>query len=177
MSFYRYWIRTIILGGVFLSASIILPFTASAQANNTSDLTIQHQSEEIQNTKDRKKKRRNSIDNRHQITDPTKNPGRWLNTMKRTRVKELFLTKQGLPGHVMQVQNEINRLRNQNPNNLNTWASYKTTLKELKYSLISSAKGANFDFKKTGIMFSPLESDLYLERRNGKLFVNGKPAQ
>ncbi|MBF2016529.1 MAG: hypothetical protein IGS23_15270 [Rivularia sp. T60_A2020_040] len=177
MPFYRYRIRWIILGA-FLSASTIFPFTAVGEANSTSDLTIsQHQSEDIKQTKPRKKKRRNSIDNRHQITDPTKNPGRWLNTMKRTRVKELFLTKQGLPGHVMQVQNEINRLRNQNPNNLNTWASYKTTLKELKYSLISSAKGANFDFKKTGIMFSPLESDLYLERRNGKLFVNGRPAQ
>lgn len=32
--------------------------------------------------------------------------------MKRTRVKELFLTQQGSPGHVWQIQQEINRLTN-----------------------------------------------------------------
>ncbi len=47
-----------------------------------------------------------------QLANPTVKPGRWLETMKRTRVKELFLTQQGSPGHVWQIQQEINRLTN-----------------------------------------------------------------
>lgn len=118
------------------------------------------------------------VDNRHNITNPHQDATRWLNTMKRTRVAELFRTEQGLPGHVQQIQNEINRVKN----NLNgktgkEVTEYTAALKSLKNSIVASSKGAKFNFNKFGIQFSPLESDLYLARQNGKLLVDGRPVQ
>ena len=98
--------------------------------------------------------------------------------MKQKRVAELFRTPQGLPGHVQQIQNEINRVKN----NLNgktgiEVSEYTAALKSLKNAIIASSKGAKFDFNKFGIQFSPLESDLYLARQNGRLLVDGRPVQ
>ncbi len=118
------------------------------------------------------------VDNRHNISDPHKDATRWLNTMKQTRVAELFRTSQGLPGHVQQIQNEINRVKN----NLNgktgkEVTEYTAALKALRNAIVASSKGATFDFNKFEIQFSPLGSDLYLARQNNRLQVDGRPAQ
>lgn len=55
-----------------------------------------------------------AIDDKHAIRDPFgPNPndmGVWMQTLLKTRIPELFLTKEGLPGHVVQIQCEINRI-------------------------------------------------------------------
>jgi hypothetical protein len=120
--------------------------------------------------------RHQGVDDRHNIVNPTANPNRWLETMKRTRVNDLFLTQQGLPGHVRQIQQEINRLTN-GTNGL-TGAQIvrrKTVLDNLRNSIISSARNSRFDFDKFGIGFHPITSDLYLQRRGNRLWVNGQP--
>lgn len=59
---------------------------------------------------------RGICDNRHQIRDPYKNQQLnntdvWANTLLKTRIPELFKTQQGLPGHVEQLQSELNRIK------------------------------------------------------------------
>ena len=185
MSHYRYQVPRVILGTI-LSASTILPFSASTQATQTPDLTIsQHQAEGIQLARRRKGEgneriRRYRHGNRHNIANPRNKPNRWLRTMKRTRVAELFRTRPGLPGHVQAIQNEINRFNGYNPEKLNRWSRGVNVLKELKLSLISSAKGARFDFDRISFDFSNKKfggavSDLHLKRKNGILYVNGRP--
>ncbi|MEB3826365.1 hypothetical protein [Phormidium sp. CCY1219] len=121
------------------------------------------------------------VDDRHNITDPYLEPARWLETLKRERVADLFRTAGGLDGHVQQIQGEINRLisdRNQQQKlsgkTGEETVEYTTALDSLRQALISSAKGATFDFPKFGLTLTPLASDLYLERTNGKLKVDGK---
>jgi hypothetical protein len=75
-------------------------------------------------------------------------------------------------------RNEINRVKN----NLNgktgkEVTEYTAALKSFRNAIIANSKGAKFDFNKFGIQFSPLESDLYLARQNGKLLVDGRPVQ
>lgn len=164
---------------IILLATIILSFATTAKANQSLGLTInQNQSKEIQLAQ-RRRPRRDQIDDRHNITRPSIDVNRWLNTMKGTRVRELFYTRGGLPGHVQQIQQEINSVRDaaRQTTDATSYNDYSNALKVLRHSLISSAKDANFDFGKTGILFSPLASDLYLERRGGKLYVDGKPAE
>lgn len=181
MSHYRYTISKVVLGTI-LSASTILPLSAVAQASETSDLTIgQHQTEEIQLARrNRSERKKFGNSDRHNIVSPKKNPNRWLRTMKRTRVAELFKTSRGLNGHRIQIQQEINRFKGYNPSNLNRWSRGVNTLKELKLSLISSARNARFDFDRISFDFSDNKlggtvSDLHLKRKNGVLYVNGKP--
>lgn len=64
---------------------------------------------------------RSQIDNRHMIREPIqKDPLNridlayatgWSNTLVKTRIPQLFLTTAGLAGHVLQVQNELNRFK------------------------------------------------------------------
>jgi hypothetical protein len=82
---------------------------------------------------------------------------------------------------VQQIQGEINRLisdRNQRQKLSGKSGAetveYTTALDSLRQALISSAKGATFDFPKFGLKLAPLASDLYLERTNGKVKVDGK---
>jgi hypothetical protein len=119
-------------------------------------------------------------DDRHHITDPYADMPRWVLTMKRTRIAELFRGAPGLPGHVIQVQQEIGRLISaRNQRELEGMDGGDVTvliegLGEVRDALIAAAAHAGFDFDKFGITFSPLQSDLYLERRGGRLYVDGK---
>lgn len=127
------------------------------------------------------KDRHAPVDDRHNITDPYINPDRWLETLKRERVADLFRTPGGLDGHVKQIQGEINRLigdRNKRKLEGQTGdevMQYTTAIEQLRAALISSTKAATFDFAKIGIQFAPLGSDLYLERDGGKVKVDGRP--
>ncbi|MCT7975576.1 hypothetical protein [Laspinema olomoucense] len=127
------------------------------------------------------KDRHAQVDDRHSISDPYIDPTRWLETLKRERVSDLFRTPGGLDGHVQQIQIEINRLisdRNRRKLEGQTGAEvvqYTTALNTLRNSLIASAKAAEFDFAKFGVTFAPLASDLYLECDQGQVKVDGKP--
>jgi hypothetical protein len=119
--------------------------------------------------------RKNSVDNRHNISNPHQQTTRWLRTMKQTRVAELFKTKNGLRGHAQQIEQEIARVnKNLDGKNGKDVAIYRAALVRLKTSIANSANGAKFDFNKFEIKFTPLVPDLFLERRGGKLFVNGR---
>ena len=148
------------------SASIVLAVPASTSITSPQSVHAQK--------KDGKQKR-TIVDDRHNITHPHKNATRWLNTMKSKRVAELFRTSGGLPGHITQVQQEINRVNSElNGKSGNEVTAYIAALKQIRAAIITSAKGAPFDFNKFGIKFSPLGSDLYLERHNGQLLVDGR---
>lgn len=58
---------------------------------------------------------RSVCDDRHQIRNPyahnlPSNIDAWGNTLLKTRIPDLFRTRQGLEGHVVQLQNELNRI-------------------------------------------------------------------
>ncbi|MCT7954475.1 hypothetical protein [Laspinema palackyanum] len=127
------------------------------------------------------KDRHAPVDDRHSISDPYIEPTRWLETLKRERVADLFRTPGGFDGHVEQIQIEINRLISErNRRKLEGQSGeevvqYTTALNTLRNSLIASAQSAEFDFAKFGITFAPLGSDLYLECTDGQVKVDGKP--
>lgn len=57
---------------------------------------------------------RSIVDNRHNIRDPY-GPGPddmaiWVNTVLKERVSDLFRTQQGVGGHAIQIEQELNRL-------------------------------------------------------------------
>lgn len=58
---------------------------------------------------------RGLLDDRHNIGDPfgpgAKDIEKLANTLCKTRIPDLFRTAPGLPGHVRQIQQELNRLR------------------------------------------------------------------
>ena len=124
--------------------------------------------------------RHNDHDDRHNISAPYVDIDRWVLSMKRTRIAELFLTAPGLLGHVVQVRQEISRLISaRNQRELEGMSGEDVTplingLGEVRAALISAAADAGFDFGKFDITFLPLHSNLYLERRGGQLYVDGK---
>ena len=121
-------------------------------------------------------------DDRHAITDPYADPNRWAESVKKGRINDLFLTPGGLPGHVTQVQQEIKRMTSDR-NVLQKMegktgaevAPLLTAVEAVKSSLVSAATAATFDFAKISIDFGTLAGPLYLERRGGKLYRDGKP--
>lgn len=65
---------------------------------------------------------RSQVDDRHTIRDPLNmdpvtqaidltSAAGWANTLAKTRIPQLFLTQNGLAGHVNQLQNELNRFK------------------------------------------------------------------
>lgn len=157
-----------------------LQTSATAQTSEE-ELTVNAAPETAIQRKGKGKDRQAQVDDRHNISTHHIEPTRWLETLKRERVADLFLTPGGLDGHVQQIQIEINRLisdRNRRKLEGQTGeevVQYTTALNTLRQSLIASAKAAEFDFAKFGITFAPLGSDLYLECSNGQVQVDGKP--
>jgi hypothetical protein len=155
-----------------------LPTSATAETSEE-ELTVNAAPETALQRKG--KERQAQVDDRHHISDPYIEPTRWLETLKRERVADLFRTPGGLDGHVQQIQMEVNRLisdRNRRKLEGQTGeqvTQYTTALNTLRNSLIASAKAAEFDFAKFGITFAPLGSDLYLECDQGQVKVDGKP--
>ena len=56
------------------------------------------------------KPRHFQVDNRHHIPDPVTNPRLWAKTVTVERVGDLYKTAHGMPGHLVQIQQELNRL-------------------------------------------------------------------
>ena len=121
-------------------------------------------------------------DERHNITDPYADPVRWAESVKKTRINDLFRTQGGLDGHVTQVQQEIRRVvsdRNVSGKmegmDGGAVANMMTAVESIKDSIVSAAKAADFDFAKFGMDFG-FGTPMYLEKRGGKLFRDGKSA-
>ena len=166
-----------------LSASTILLFMTVNKANQNPVLAAitQNKSEEIQlaQTRNRERERRDQVDDRHNITAPSIDIDRWLETIKRTRASDLFRTPGGLNGHLQQIQQEVDRVKKtaRETSDATLYNRYVNALKTVRHSLISSAKNANFDFERIELELDPLTSNLSLERRDGRLYVDGRKAQ
>ena len=120
-------------------------------------------------------------DDRHGITDPYTDPSQWSESLKKTRIAELFKTVGGLPGHVTQLQQEISRVVSDK--NRTTKLEGRTgddvadllvAIEAVKSSIVAAAKATAFDFEKISFSFAPFAGDLYLKRTGGKLYRDGK---
>lgn len=120
-------------------------------------------------------------DDRHQITDPYADPVRWAESLKKTRINDLFRTQAGLDGHLIQIQQEIKRMvssknvgeKMEGMTGADV-APLITAVESVKSSLVAAAKAASFDFGKVGIDFGSLAGPMYLERQGGIFKRDGK---
>jgi hypothetical protein len=81
------------------------------------------------------------------------------------RIHELFLTLAGLPGHVVQVQQEFNRLSNSA-----LGADRKKLLGDYAFGqIVKAADYATFDFPQQTFMVTGASRTYYVERANGKV--------
>jgi len=121
-------------------------------------------------------------DDRHQITDPYADPNRWALSVNKGRVADLFLTSGGLDGHLRQVQQEISRMvsdknvasKMEGEGNQDTVIAYITAVEMVKSAIVSAAKACTFDFAKRGLDFGRLTGPMYIERRGGRFYRDGK---
>lgn len=81
------------------------------------------------------------------------------------RIHDLFRTLPGLPGHVIQVQQEFNRLSSSNlPDDR------KQLIGDQAFAQIcKAAEYATFDFPQQSFMIQSINRSYYVERRNGKV--------
>jgi len=121
-------------------------------------------------------------DDRHNITNPYDDPGRWAESLKKTRVNDLFKTKGGLDGHVKQLEQEIKRVVSKKNigNQMEDMSGedvgkMMTAVETIKSAIVSAGKAATFDFDKFGMDFG-FGSSLYLEKKDGKLLRDGREA-
>lgn len=121
-------------------------------------------------------------DDRHSITNPYEDPNRWAESVKKTRVNDLFKTKGGLDGHVKQIEQEIKRVVSEKNKSSQMEGmggdevkKLITAVESIKSSIVAAAKAADFDFEKFGMDFG-FGASLYLEKKSGKLYRDGKPA-
>ncbi|MGB9458560.1 MAG: hypothetical protein WCB12_21100 [Bryobacteraceae bacterium] len=83
------------------------------------------------------------------------------------RIHELFLTLGGLPGHVVQVQQEMNRL-----NNSGLADDRKTLIGDDAFAQITkAAEYAAFNFPQQTFTLASVGRTYYIERTNGKLIA------
>jgi hypothetical protein len=121
-------------------------------------------------------------DDRHHISDPYANPAQWAGSVIKTRVSDLFRTLPGLPGHAQQIQQEVQRVvsaRNVATSMDGMDGTGVMTLlgavESIKSAIVSAAKAAEFDFPKFSMDFG-FGATMYLEKRGGRLYRDGKPA-
>lgn len=113
--------------------------------------------------------RKKQVDSKHLIRDPIKNDDPkdleiWVNTLKKTRIYELFCTEAGLNGHVQQLQSEINRIT---PGRLDgkpaelVMAAVEASKKIRKalQNAIQAAKDISFNLRREHIIQLPLLND------------------
>jgi len=107
---------------------------------------------------------------------------RWAESVKKTRVNDLFRTLGGLAGHVQQVEQEVSRVisdknmaRKMEGMSGDNVTDLFAAVKSVQDAIVAAAKGANFDFPKFSVNLGN-GSVMYLERTNGQLKRDGKPA-
>ena len=89
---------------------------------------------------------RSSIDNRHYIRNPyglgEKDMAIWTNTMLKERVATLFRTEEGLKGHALQIEGELNRLAHVEGQSGKSVTQAMQTAKYIKASIKKAKKDA-----------------------------------
>ena len=114
---------------------------------------------------------------RHAITHPFFDLGRWYKTLMTCRIADLYKTANGFLSHAQQIQQELYRL---SPlidkgqfHNKKLLATAKEYEKNIKKCIVDGATKVSFDIPKYTFKFSK-NSSLTIERKNGKLLINSK---
>ena len=136
------------------------------------NLPIQKQ---VPSTKERTQKA--EISDRHTITHPFFDLGRWYKNLMTRRITGLYKTANGFLSHAQQIQQELYRLsplidkgQLQNKKLLATAKEYE---KNINKYIVDGATKVSFDIPKYTFKFSR-NSSLTIERKNGKLLINRK---
>ena len=100
----------------------------------------------------------------HAAAAPTVPYAGYINSLS-TRIGPLFSTQAGIPGHVTQVQQELNRLSN------STLSSDDKRLvaNDCFDKIVDSAKRVAFDFDQQTFSVVNINKNLSIERTNGRV--------
>ncbi len=112
---------------------------------------------------------------RHNITVPAADRDKWARTVTTQRVSDLFKTLQGLDGHWIQLQQEINRGNNNFVANGKTDDEGKKLIKFISEAVEKAAKAASFDFPEHQLKFTADMGWLKISRAGGQVKVKSRP--
>lgn len=114
---------------------------------------------------------------RHNIISPAEEAdrARWARTITTLRVSDLFKTLNGLNGHWMQIQNEINRGNSRFVVRGVTGEEDKNYVRFISDAVVSAANDAGFDFPLMQLKFASDMGWLKIDRVNGRVTVWSRP--
>lgn len=91
---------------------------------------------------------KHNITDRHNIPSPWENTGQWLSTILKERVGSLYKTEEGFPGHLEQLQDELNRCKpRKREEGLERTPDIINAVRKIKDSVIKATKAAIKDGK------------------------------
>ncbi|MDR8728529.1 hypothetical protein FEQ05_02866 [Burkholderia pseudomultivorans] len=115
---------------------------------------------------------------RHNLARPAVNGALWARGLTTQRVADLFRTLPGLPGHWMQLQNEVNagnRYFYGVQNGHQTTEEGKALIRWIADAVVSAAGQAGFDFPLQQLRFTADTGWLKLYRVGGRVLVLSRP--
>jgi hypothetical protein len=118
-----------------------------------------------------------SAADRHQLPDPAQDLPQWGRALTTQRVADLFKTRQGLPGHLRQIQQEVNRALPVVSRNGRTSPQGKEVFGFIAQGMLKAAEAASFDFGEQTLTFSPDMAALKFSRVNGRVVVRSTPSR
>lgn len=116
---------------------------------------------------------------RHNLVRPNVNGALWARGLTTKRVADLFLTLGGLPGHWMQLQNEVNAGNRHFYGGIQnrglTTDEGKVLIRWIADAVVSAAEKASFDFPLQQLRFTADMGWLKLHRVSGRVMVFSRP--
>lgn len=116
---------------------------------------------------------------RHNLVRPDVNGALWARGLTTKRVADLFRTLPGLPGHWMQLQNEVNAgnryFYGGIQNGSVTTDEGKALIRWIADAVVSAAEKASFDFPLQQLRFTADMGWLKLQRVSGRVMVFSRP--
>lgn len=115
---------------------------------------------------------------RHNLARPNVNGALWARGLTTQRVADLFRTLPGLPGHWMQLQNEVNagnRYFYGVQNGHQTTDEGKALIRWIADAVVGAAQKAGFDFPLQQLRFTADTGWLKLQRVSGRVMVLSRP--
>ncbi|AFQ51766.1 hypothetical protein [Burkholderia cepacia] len=115
---------------------------------------------------------------RHNLARPAVNGALWARGLTTQRVADLFRTLPGLPGHWMQLQNEVNagnRYFYGIQHGHQTTDEGKELIRWIADAVVSAAQKAGFDFPLQQLKFTADTGWLKLQRVSGRVMVLSRP--
>lgn len=112
---------------------------------------------------------------RHAPTSPETDPALWARELTTQRVSDLFRTLPGLNGHVIQVQNLVNRAAKVFGTPTGTSTVGKELFSYIANAVVRAAYDADFDFPKLEIKFTNDMAYLKISRQQGRVIIHSQP--